>query len=675
MPGPGASSDGLDKPGWVPLGSVTPVHHEVGRGELGVGGTHIGGRTSAGALSTPPPARVLYRLDGRYAQFDCSVAIEEVVPVAATHADFSVLVDGTTVAAEYRVRPGATPRPVHVSVAGGQLLELRVRTSRPRCDAVWLDPVLTPHNPPAERRTLVDPLGMAELSVLDDRAPVECCLATVASAGDESQLDNLLGSLAANSGDHGATVTVISIGDAPSVAEVVARHRALLVPARVLRPPSRASRSVLCSIARLVPAARYVCLDTDMVVLGRLDPLFAALDALPPGALLAVPEGNAPRYDGLADALDRLYGGGDPPFFDAQDPAFRRSLVANDGLLAGRQPAFVALDSELRAMQGVGAWLDQQPDLRRRTRFVVNVALARLGTAVAADDTWNLQLGAQDVEVKEVIPRVARARWNGQPVRLLNVNGPGRSKHIRLRTLYAGVPEPLDAMPVERHYESFAAALREWIGAHGVDRLEGSFHGSADGTTGQLSVLDFPLYAALAALITANGCRRVFETGTYRGISAACLAAAVAGEHDARVVTFDPAPQAESAHLWMLLPPRLRECIELRRQDALAGMSAALAAGERYHAALLDTVHTRDHVLNEFELARELVCEGGLILVHDARWRGGTVDEALRTIARRGYPVVRLWTATEGTHHDDDLGLAVIECRATDRATLQPSSD
>ena len=111
------------------------------------------------------------------------------------------------------------------------------------------------------------------------------------------------------------------------------------------------------------------------------------------------------------------------------------------------------------------------------------------------------------------------------------------------------------------------------------------------------------------------------------------------------------------------LPPTLSACIEERVIGSLEGMAEAITAGERYEAALLDSVHTAEHVWAEFQLAAKLVCPGGLILIHDAQYVGGTVAEALQRIEEAGYGVVRLWTAEAGIREDDNLGLAVIENR------------
>ena len=117
-------------------------------------------------------------------------------------------------------------------------------------------------------------------------------------------------------------------------------------------------------------------------------------------------------------------------------------------------------------------------------------------------------------------------------------------------------------------------------------------------------------------------------------------------------------PERES--LWLNLPSSARECIEPRQEDAITCLREAVENRETYDAALLDSVHTTEHVLQEFEFARQLVCSGGLILVHDAIWKPGSVGEALREIERMGYGVVRLWTAENSQSEDGGLGLAVI---------------
>jgi cephalosporin hydroxylase len=102
----------------------------------------------------------------------------------------------------------------------------------------------------------------------------------------------------------------------------------------------------------------------------------------------------------------------------------------------------------------------------------------------------------------------------------------------------------------------------------------------------------------------------------------------------------------------------MRDCIEQRPVDSLAGMREAIERGERYDAALLDSVHTEEHVAAELELALELVEPGGLVLVHD--WRAiSAVDAALVQAEADGRRIVRL-LGGGAVAEDDRLGLAAV---------------
>lgn len=218
-------------------------------------------------------------------------------------------------------------------------------------------------------------------------------------------------------------------------------------------------------------------------------------------------------------------------------------------------------------------------------------------------------------------------------------------------------------------YTQFVEALRAWMGLRGLDALCWSFFSQRDGRFAKVNdASTFPLLALLHYVIRANGCVRVIETGTFRGVSAACIASAVAHRRGARVVSLDPHRQKESDELWSALPAAMRSCLEPRSVGSIEGLNAAIAGGESYEAALLDSLHTAEHVWEEFELARQLVCPGGLILVHDAIW-GGTVSSALLRIQKAGFGVARLWTAEAGVPEDAKLGLAVIENRLYQPAT------
>lgn len=653
------------------LDALEPVYAKVGYGSLGTlgrlgyedGVVQVRGARFGHALSTHPPARLVYDLGGAFARFHCWVGLSDEVPAGCSYADFSVRGDGRELALVPSVWSGAGAVELSVDVAGTQFLELSVSTGRwEHCHAVWLEPLLDGGAADTPASTLPDCLGRAEITIPAIKPRARRCVATVASAGYGALLDDLLGSLHANGGCGDALVLVIALGVDRVVTEVVSKYGATMIRATARDRPSVASKSLLYSIAQLVDAEQFVCLDADTLVLGSLEPLFGALAACAEGNVLACREGNHHGFADVAHVVATAYGGapGDVERIVGADVG-AYPLVVNDGVFAGSRSALLALDAAIRAMPGAVAWCEEKPKLAWRNQAIFNLALAQLGCGVELDATWNLQLHAQDVEV---IAGGARPHvsWQGRDVRVLHRSGAGRAKVPALKGVYARVQDPLGAAG-DGAYEAFLDTLRGWVGRHGLTALAWSFYGTP---TGYARVRDrgaFPLFGLLHYLVRSNGCVRVLESGTARGVSAACLASAVAHRPGARVVTFDPHDFPERAGLWAALPEAMRACLQARRTGSLEGMRAALAAGESFHAALLDSNHAGEHVWAEFELARRLVVAGGLILIHDPGLETGTVEWALERAARAGYAVTRLWAGEGTVPEDEGLQLALIENR------------
>ena len=137
------------------------------------------------------------------------------------------------------------------------------------------------------------------------------------------------------------------------VRRVIAKYKATAVRCQSRAGLNPMSKAVMYSTARVVDAKHYLCLDADMVVLGDLRPIFATLEALPEGRILACREGNShrrqsswfrDRYGSTAAGEADLTKLGVTP----EEQAY--SLVVNDGLFAGDQSALLALDGAIRAM-------------------------------------------------------------------------------------------------------------------------------------------------------------------------------------------------------------------------------------------------------------------------------------------------------------------------------------
>ena len=491
-------------------------------------------------------------------------------------------------------------------------------------------------------------------------------MATIVSSSFSGHLDDLLGSLAANGGCPDAAVVVFAVNPGTECERVAAKYGATVIPCLPRARIDASLKSALYSVARVVDASRFLCLDADMLVLGDLGPVFDAIDACPEGSLFAARQGNGSDIADLETVLYRHYAGqaGDVALLiGGPSGAGRYPFVCNDGLFAGGRTAMLALDSTIRGWPESARWLDEKPDVRRRHQFVFNLVLAHLNCGVELDATYNLQLSSADAEVHDDCGRT-RASWRGKTIKVLHFDGNGRHKYPEHRGRYAVVADPVVATRQGDAYAEFLAGLRAWIGRRGRRALAWSFYGTPDGMSAVVSdASTFPLLALLHNLIRSNGAVRVIETGTARGVSTACIASAVAHRVGGRVVTIDINPLPEREELWNSLPDRIRSRIEPRRSDSIAGLNDALAAGESYEAALLDTLHKAEHVWAEFQLAARLVCPGGLILIHDVLLETDTVEEALRWIEADGYGVTRLWTADRGHQEDQRLGLAVIENR------------
>jgi predicted O-methyltransferase YrrM len=654
------------------LDSLKPLQIQVGYGELGANGNlgyegrqvRVGKQHYQHAFSTHPPARLRFHVERRFASFSCQVALNDDVPAGWSHADFSVIADGREVANEPYVQAGEPPRSLVADISGAEYLELVVRTSRwEHSHAVWLDPEVD--ESPAPVTHLFDSLNRAEMIVPERLPRAERCIATVVSPGFEHLLDDMLGSLYANGCCNDALVVVFLLNGNDACRRVIAKYKAATVRCQPRAGLNPMTKAVMYSVARVIDAKYYLCLDADMVVLGDLRPIFATLEALPEGRILACREGNTQYANHLGSAIDSIYGGGEADLrqlgLTPEEQSY--SLVVNDGLYAGDQTALRALDGAIRAMPQACAWIDGHSRVKWRNQFIFNLALARLQCGVELDPIYNIQLLAQNVDFFEQGSRL-RATWRGREARVLHFNGGAKHKYPQWQKKFSSIPDPLAGQTDGDSYGVFVETLRAWVGRQGVKGLTWSFYGLTNGR--DAAVRDpsgLPLLATLHYLIRANGCVRVLETGTARGISAACLASAVAHRDGGRVVTLDPFLFAGREELWAMLPESFRQCIEARRVGSLEGMQAALDAGEVYEAVLLDSVHEAEFVWAEFQLAAELVCSGGLILIHDATYAGGTVPVTLARIEAAGYNVVRLWAADGGTAEDDHLGLAVIENR------------
>ena len=300
------------------LDDVPDLECEVGYGKLGRRGdlgyegkaVVVRGERFAHALSAHAPSRLKARLDRRFKAFATEVALTDDVPADASWADFLCRVDGRLCAIASHVHRGELPRRLEVSVEGAQELELIAETSRwEQCHSVWLDPVLREEGYHRTEQTIVDPLKRAEITLVTPLPRTDSCIATVASAGLEGLLEEMLASLAVHGGCPEALVVVFAVDAGTECERVAKAHGAHVVRCRRKAVINSTIKSVLYSAARIIDARQFICLDADMLVLGGLAPLFAALEVAPSASILACREANGYGLRDLNHAIQAVYGG------------------------------------------------------------------------------------------------------------------------------------------------------------------------------------------------------------------------------------------------------------------------------------------------------------------------------------------------------------------------------
>lgn len=662
------------------LDELTPVTAIVGygaygqRGALGYGEmpVRVCGQSWPRALSAHGPSKLSFQLNGQYSHLCCHVAMNDDVPPDASAADFLVRADGRLVVIAKNVRSQQVPRVLIADVRGAKEIELIVYHHRwENCHSVWLDPVLF-QDVPRQELALRSALDRADITLPVQTLTAELCIATVGSPGFEDWVDDLLSSICANAQCAHALLAIFFYGESQRIREVAEKYGAVIIPCQPLRPLNMTCKAVLYTAGRVIDAEKFICIDADVLVLDDLRPIVAALDALPEGSILICRE--AGFHGDLGAAVETMYFGDrhDVTKLLVADPtdSLAFPLVVNDGIFAGTRAALCGLDDFLRGVDAPAGWVDDPgKNILWRNQFVLNLALAQTRSGVKLDSRYNVQLHTEAIHFSESSGFI-EAESDYRRAAVVHFDGRGKYREVAWQGRFRAISKPLSPRSESDYFHQFLSALRRWIGRYGLDAMAWSFYGTPDARHARVNdPATFSLYATLHHLVRTNGCHRVVETGTARGVSAACLASAIAHHDDAQVVTLDRCIFPERATLWAALPAAVRRAIEPRQVDVFDGLQTAINQGESFHAALLDSQHTAEHVLKEFTLATQLVCPGGLILIHDAILHTGTVGQALDEIARQGYGVVRLWTAEGGDPADAGLGLAVIENR---RRTVTP---
>jgi len=409
----------------------------VGWGQVGKGGSlgydglsvAVQRRSHQHAISAHAPSRLMFACDGQFEEFSCKVALNDDVGHKGSAADFVVIADGRVVGVAPQVRAGDPTRELSLNIKGCRELELLTQTTQwSFCHSVWLDPqVFTASE---TNRNWSDALQRVRAERPQSLLRAKHCVATVVSSGYAPLLDGLLSSLRTQNLPPDTAIVVFNIGKDPGCSRIIAQHNAHEIGCEPLARCNAAIKSVLYSVASLVDADTFICLDADMLVLDRLSGVFNAVQAHAPDSILIVRD--AFLTDGnLLKQLCTHYRGDRYDLNLLPGPVGEESnyqLIVNDGLFAGSRRALLGVDNLLRNMPRAAAWVDQYPDHGWRNQFVFNLVLARLRCGIELDPRYNLQMHMNDATPQTVDSRL-QAMWRGRKAHVLHFCGWGRNKY------------------------------------------------------------------------------------------------------------------------------------------------------------------------------------------------------------------------------------------------------
>jgi len=427
----------------VYLDQLPLIDQVVSYGDLGTHGSlgydgqgvSIEGHKYDHALSAHAPSRLSFFCGGEFHRLSCRVAINDDVATKQTSADFAVYADDRLVGAATQVRAGDPPRAMQANISGAQRLCLTAHTIEwPFCHSVWVNPEVTQWLTHSSSVKWSDALGRVEAQSPQNQIHAECCIATVVTGGYAHLLDGLLTTLTRQRWPRDTLVVVFNIDNDPDCARIIANHGARAIPCTRVARRNASLKSVLYSVASLVEAQYYMCLDADMLVLDDLSKVFDALDAYPQDSILVARDAFL-KQDSLLKQLQEHYRGdsGDlGRLLGRVTEEGNYSLLINDGFFAGSRFALLALDNLLRNMSQAAAWVDFYPDHGWRNQFVFNLALARLRCAVELDARFNVQLHMNDPKLETLNGR-PQAIWRGQTAHVLHFCGWGRDKYPEWR--------------------------------------------------------------------------------------------------------------------------------------------------------------------------------------------------------------------------------------------------
>jgi hypothetical protein len=579
------------------------------RGRLGVDDYRVSvmGRHYDRSISAHASSELIFDLDGKYESFTCQVALND-VPDMSPSADFHVYADDRIVACAMNVSAHESPRSLSANLSGARRLKLVASTQEPSHRfSIWLDPQVS--SDPIV--SFVGPLGGFEVNLPDKTEPCGLCIVTVVTNDFAPMASDMLGSLFRNGDVRDASVVIIAFDPDESVRNLAKRHNAKLVEARHFGGPGGISLKTAVYLApRFVQADKYLLIDSDVFVLGSMQPALASLDTVPDGAVLLTRDSGVPHSATLHQALfsegyPYFSQSGDESILPMSDAERAYGLVVNTGVIFARSQALLALDEQMRALMPAAAvWNSNRPAIGWREQGVFNVALARLGNAIELDERYNLQCQVRTPKLRGHMEHTS-AEWNGKPVVVLHFNG-RKGKELyesQCKGRFSHVESP-------RFAEFGGGPLAKLTRL--VDRYCSEAGPSAQARMALPHTMQPRAYIQVFKPISSSRFGRVLCVDAKSALTAA--AAALIGASSVKILSENV---GDACSQMLATAPEIASSVETRYGDVPRLLLEEQTGRVKYDLVVIDLCGNTKRALTNLFMAAGVLAKGGTILIHD----------------------------------------------------------
>jgi lipopolysaccharide biosynthesis glycosyltransferase len=185
-------------------------------------------------------------------------------------------------------------------------------------------------------------------------------------------------------------------------------------------------KTIIYKITDIVWAKKYMYIDSDMLILDNLNPLFDTLDYLYPNTFLAVKHSDRSSLYTLGESiLSTNFGGkaNDVLILGLSELEQNSTCVINSGFFVTNDRTMLSINHTIETLlPNIKIWMMDCSGSLVREEAVLLSALARTQSCVYIDDTYNLQLHDINVLNKITIDE-NRVYYKNKPAKILHFTG------------------------------------------------------------------------------------------------------------------------------------------------------------------------------------------------------------------------------------------------------------